>query len=57
MINPAEEPMNLAVQTDPVASTIIFQAYQKQTEQGTPMATAATRGLFCHQVDNSCALV
>ena len=57
IIRPADEPINLAVQTDPVSSTMIFQAYQKQTEHGTPIVTAATKGLFCHHVDNNCALV
>ena len=50
-IKPAEEPINLAVQAEPVASTIILQAYQKETEVGTPMRHAAKIGLFCHHSD------
>ena len=49
IINPVEEPINLADHTDPVASTIYFQAYQKDTEVGTPIAKAATMGRPFHQ--------
>ncbi len=50
-IKPADEPMNLAVHTDPVASTIILQAYQKDIDVGTPIMNAAAMGLFCHHSD------
>lgn len=53
-IKPADEPMNLAVHTDPVASTIIFHAYQKEIDVGTPMTKAAVMGLFCHHSDKYC---
>ena len=49
MIIPVEDPMNLAVHTDPVASTITRHAYQKATEVGTPIKHAATKGLSFHQ--------
>ena len=40
-INPADEPINLAVQADPVASTINLHEYQKATEVGIPNMIAA----------------
>jgi hypothetical protein len=51
IINPVDEPINLAVQTEPVVSTIIRQAYQNAIDVGTPIVTAAKMGLFCHQSD------
>lgn len=48
IIKPVDDPMNLAVHTEPVASTIILQAYQKAIEVGTPIAQAATIGLSFH---------
>ena len=55
MINPVEDPINLADQTEPVVSTIILQAYQKATEVGAPMTKAATKGLSFHHSDRYCA--
>lgn len=55
MINPADEPMNLAVQAEPVSSTMSFQEYQKATEQGAPMTSAATIGLSFHHSEIYCA--
>ena len=52
---PAEEPMNLAVQADPVSSTIILQAYQKAIEVGTPNNMAADKGRSFHHSDKYCA--
>ena len=52
-ISPADDPINLAVHTEPVDSTIIFQAYQKATEVGTPITNAATIGLSFHQSDKN----
>lgn len=48
IIRPVDDPINLAVQTDPVVSTIILHAYQKAIEVGTPMINAATKGLSLH---------
>lgn len=48
IIKPVEDPINLAVHTDPVASTIILQAYQNAIDVGTPMRKAATIGLSFH---------
>jgi len=48
IINPADEPMNLAVQADPVSSIINFQEYQKAMEQGTPRVNAAVMGRSSH---------
>lgn len=48
IINPVDDPINLAAQTDPVASTIILHAYQKAIEVGTPIRNAATIGLSFH---------
>ena len=55
-IRPAEEPINLAVQAEPVSSTINLQEYQKATEQGTPNRKAAVQGFPCHHSDRYCAL-
>lgn len=47
-ISPVDEPMNLAVHTDPVASTIALQAYQKATDVGAPIRKAAAIGRSFH---------
>ena len=52
-INPVEDPMNLADQTDPVASVMVRQAYQNATEVGTPKITADKKGLSFHQSDKN----
>tara|TARA_B100000282_G_C31678329_1_gene465489 strand:- start:346 stop:591 length:246 start_codon:yes stop_codon:yes gene_type:complete len=44
-IKPAEDPMNLAVHAEPVASTIILYAYQKHTEVGMPIEIADNKAL------------
>jgi hypothetical protein len=54
MISPAEEPMNLAVQAEPVSSTINFQEYQNATEQGIPSNIAAVHGRLLHQLERYC---
>ena len=51
IINPAEEPKNLAVHADPVASTIILQEYQKATLVGIPKNIAAENGRSLHHSD------
>ena len=51
IIRPVEDPINLAVHTEPVDSTIILHAYQKATDVGAPIANAATNGLSLHQSD------
>lgn len=48
IIKPADEPINLAVQADPVSSTMNLQAYQNATEVGTPKTKAAVQGLSLH---------
>ena len=48
IINPVDDPINLAAQTEPVASTIILQAYQKAIDVGTPIRNAAKIGLSFH---------
>ena len=48
IIKPADEPINLAVQAEPVSSTINFQEYQKATEQGAPNTNAVIQGLSAH---------
>lgn len=53
MIRPADEPINLAVQAEPVSSTISFQEYQKAIEQGIPKTTAVSQGLPAHQLESS----
>tara|TARA_Y100000592_G_scaffold99255_1_gene174652 strand:- start:20182 stop:20439 length:258 start_codon:yes stop_codon:yes gene_type:complete len=56
-INPVDEPINLADQTEPVSSAIIFQAYQKAIDVGSPIRTADTKGLPFHQSDKNCAFM
>jgi hypothetical protein len=46
---PAEEPINLAVHTEPVASDIAFQPCQNKTLVGTPTTIADRSGLSLHQ--------
>ena len=45
---PVLEPINLADQTDPVASDTILQAYQKAMLVGTPITIAVNTGLSLH---------
>ena len=45
---PVLEPINLADQTDPVASDTILQAYQKAMLVGTPTIIAVITGLSFH---------
>ncbi len=45
---PVLEPINLADQTDPVASDTILQAYQKAMLVGTPITIAVITGLSFH---------
>ena len=45
---PVLEPINLADQTDPVASDTILQAYQKAMLVGTPIIIAVKTGLSFH---------
>ena len=52
-IRPVEDPMNLAAQTEPVSSAIIFHAYQKAIEVGSPIKTAETSGLSFHHSDKN----
>jgi len=54
-IRPAEEPINLAVHTDPVSSTINLHEYQNATEHGAPKSIAVVHGLFSHHSDKYCA--
>ena len=49
IIRPADDPINLAVQAEPVSSTMNFQEYQKATEHGAPSKNAAVQGLPDHQ--------
>ena len=56
IINPVEDPMNLAVHTEPVDSTIILQAYQKAIEVGAPIRKAAAMGRSFHHSETYCAL-
>jgi hypothetical protein len=49
IMSPADEPINLAVQAEPVSSTINFQEYQNATEHGAPSKKAAVQGLPDHQ--------
>ena len=51
IISPADDPINLAVQAEPVSSTINFQEYQKATEQGAPKRRAVVQGLPDHHSD------
>ena len=55
-IKPADEPINLAVQAEPVSSTISFQEYQNAIEHGTPSKKAAQIGLSFHHSVVYCAL-
>ena len=54
-IKPVDDPINRAAQTELVASTIVFQAYQKAIEVGTPIVKAAKIGFPFHQSDKYCA--
>lgn len=54
--NPAEEPINLAVQTEPVASDIYFHPYQNRILVGTPTNTADKTALSAHQSYIFCRL-
>ena len=54
IINPADDPINLAVQTEPVASTMNFQEYQNATEHGAPSNIAVIQGLSDHHSDKYC---
>ena len=46
---PVLDPINLADQTDPVASETSLQAYQKAMLVGMPIITAVVKGLSFHQ--------
>ena len=48
IINPADDPINLAVQAEPVSSTINFHEYQNATEHGAPSKIAVIQGLSDH---------
>ena len=54
IIRPVEEAINLAVHAELVASTIIFQPYQKATDVGTPMITADKSALSFQYSENDC---
>lgn len=56
IINPVEEPINLAAQTELVHSTIILQAYQNDIEHGIPIIIAVISGLSFHHSDKYCVL-
>ena len=51
IIKPAEDPINLAVQAEPVSSTINFHEYQNATEQGAPNNKAVVQGFPAHHSD------
>lgn len=51
---PVQEPINLADQTESVASETICQAYQKATDVGTPINIADVNGLSDHHSENFC---
>ncbi len=53
---PAEEPINLADQTEPVASDIYFQPYQNKILVGTPTKIADRIALSAHQSYIFCRL-
>ena len=55
IINPADEPINLAVHAEPVSSTINLHEYQNATEQGAPKSRAVIHGLSDHHSDRYCA--
>jgi hypothetical protein len=48
---PVLDPINLAVQTEPVSSEIILQAYQKEILVGIPRIIAEAKGLSLHQTN------
>ena len=54
IINPVQEPMKRADQTDIVSSETIFQAYQKRTLVGKPKTTAEAKGRLSHPTFNFC---
>ena len=56
IISPADEPINLAVQAEPVSSTINFQEYQNATEHGAPNKNAVIQGFPAHHSDRYCEL-
>jgi len=47
---PVLDPINLDDQTDPVASEVYFQAYQKAILVGIPIKIAERRGLSLHHL-------
>ena len=51
IISPADEPINLAVQAEPVSSTMNFQEYQNATEHGAPSKNAVIQGFPAHHSD------
>lgn len=51
---PVLEPINLADQADPAASTMFFQANQKKTLVGRPIKTADKNGLSFHHSETFC---
>ena len=53
-IKPVADPTNLAVHTEPVASVVIFHAYQNNMEVGTPKMTAEKNGFSFHHSDRNC---
>ena len=54
IIRPVEEAINLAVHAELVASTIIFQPYQKAIEVGTPMIIDDKRALSFQYSEKDC---
>ena len=54
MTNPVQEPINLADQTESVASETNFQAYQKDKLVGMPITTADKIILSSHHVEYLC---
>jgi hypothetical protein len=56
IINPAQEAINLADQTDPVDSTTMRQPYQNITDVGTPITTADNRALSFQYSEKDCEL-
>ena len=56
IISPADDPINLAVQAEPVSSTINFQEYQNATEHGAPRRRAVIQGFPDHHSERYCAL-
>lgn len=49
IIMPVDEPINRAVQTESVASTIALHPYQKAIDVGAPIKNAAEIGRSFHQ--------